>query len=371
MKRLALLGLTGVLMPLVAGCPIYDDDDQLSCNPAVQNCSGGLGGAGAQGCTKPSDCAANETCGSDNQCHPGNCTFWGCPDGYDCTVGDDLTAACTPAGSGGSGTGGTGGVDNNVYCGNPDDCGEGETCGPDGTCQPGDCTMVGCIYGFACNPDTQECDPQNPAACGEDSDCASFGVGYKCVSGLCTAPADQCFDQTQCGAGKVCAEGKCIDSCNDNGDCEPAYTCDVPHEICSEPAKPCTITNDCGGPDEVCVDGACVPRSDMGSCDPGFVWVENGCTPNQSATFFCNTEGTQDACAAGSICLHHNCYISCAPPNDNACAALPSFDVCKSVTTTTGSYDVCGSNENLGGECDPVSGLDCSLGTICIDGFCK
>lgn len=374
MNRLVLLSLSGGLAALIAGCPIYDDSADPLCDPAFEDCGPGPGGGFE--CTAPTDCGINETCGSDNQCHPGDCTFWGCVAGYACLVGEDGTAKCEPGGntggqgSGGNGSGGSGG-DPNTYCGNPDDCGEDETCAPDGTCQPGDCTETGCVNGYACDPTTMSCLPENPAACGEDDDCAELGTGYKCVSGTCTAPEDQCFDGTQCGAGQVCADGKCTDACEDDGDCSPSWSCDTDKGICSVPKQPCEITSDCGSADLVCVAGACVPKAPNGECEDGFVPVENGCIPDQSPNFVCDVDGTQDACAAGSICLHHSCYISCEVPNQNACSALPDFDQCKSVTTPSGAHAVCGSSENLGGECDPTSGVECPVGSVCIDGFCK
>ena len=387
MKRLAaLLGFAGVMATVLAGCPIYDEDQPPpSCGP--EGC-GGPPPPPSGGCAGPQDCGVNETCGDDGQCHTGDCTIWGCSAGFECVIGDDLTASCQPEGSGtggsgtggggtgGGGTGGGGGGGDVVYCGNPDDCAVGETCAPDGTCQPGTCDQdvgggqtLGCIYGYVCAPDGT-CQPQNPAACGEDADCAALGAGYLCVSGICTAPADQCFDQTQCPAGDLCVEGKCTPSCATNADCPSGYSCDVALGICSVPAQPCVITNDCGGADVVCVDGACVPRSNGATCPQGTVWVENGCIPTQSANFVCNADGQRDVCAAGSICLHHSCYISCDQPNQNACNGLPPpFNQCKPVTTTSGTYSVCGSTDNLGDQCGPT--VDCPSGTICIDGFCN
>jgi hypothetical protein len=154
-----------------------------------------------------------------------------------------------------------------------------------------------------------------------------------------------------------------------DAECTDGFSCDTNLGICKVPVLTCGITNDCGGPDKVCVAGTCVPRSQAGMCSAGDVWVENGCIPSQSATFVCNQDGAQDACAMGSVCLHHNCYISCAPPNDNAC--FGSFPLCKTVTTTSGDHQVCGSTDNLGGDCDPTAGLACSPGKICIDGYCK
>jgi hypothetical protein len=374
MNRIALLGLTGALGALTAGCPIFDESQEPLCDPAFEACGTGAYGNVPQ-CGGPTDCALNETCGSDGQCHPGDCTFWGCVSGYSCVIDDDGAAVCGAGGGGNGGSGGGGGAggDGNVYCGNPDDCGEGETCASDGTCLPGECDELGCVFGYVCDDTSAPpvCSPENPAACGQDADCADIGAGYKCVSGTCTAPEDQCFDQTQCQSGQVCADGKCTDGCTADDDCSAGWQCDVDKGICSIPTQPCQITSDCASSGLVCVDGACVPKSPDGTCDDGFVWVENGCIPNQSPTFVCAQDGTQDACASGSICLHHSCYISCETPNESACDALPTFDQCKTVTTTSGAHDVCGSADNLGGECDPTSGLECPVGSICIDGFCK
>jgi hypothetical protein len=49
------------------------------------------------------------------------------------------------------------------------------------------------------------------------------------------------------------------------------------------------------------------------------------------------------------------------------------FPLCKSVTTSSGVYYVCGSNSNLGSECDPtlVPPKNCTSPDICIDGYCR
>jgi hypothetical protein len=39
------------------------------------------------------------------------------------------------------------------------------------------------------------------------------------------------------------------------------------------------------------------------------------------------------------------------------------------VATFSGEHQVCGSSDNLGGDCDPET--PCSEGKICIDGFCR
>jgi hypothetical protein len=364
----------------LAGCPIWSGEYQ----------GGGDTGETPRFCNVDGECVGGEVCGSDNQCHEGTCQNWGCPNGAVCLVDVDGNASCfdnnggsgatgAAGGAGGDGgagatggTGGSGGATPIVYCGNPDDCAFDETCTGDGTCQPGGCDVHACIFGFSCDlkPVIPRCVAENPLACGEDADC-SANPGDKCVSGLCTAAADQCFDQTQCSGGSVCADGKCTPACANGAACSSAFECTAGVELCTTPATSCSITNDCASADLVCVDGACVPRSIDGQCASGLVWVENGCIADQAGIFVCETDGEQGACAAGSICLHHSCYISCAAPNGTACDGLPTFNQCKPVTTSAGEFPVCGSSQNLGGECDPTAEAFCDSGLICIDGFCE
>ncbi|MEO7328586.1 MAG: hypothetical protein ABI193_08415, partial [Minicystis sp.] len=239
MKRLSLLGFVGLLASVLAGCPIYGNDSTSSSGCREGDCGTTSSSTGTPGsCAGPSDCGQNQTCGPDGLCHSGDCSLWGCISGYTCVQKPDLTVSCQPGdgtggggstttgtggssttgtggssttGTGGMGGGGTGGMSTGgggsgtgggpvvVYCGNPKDCAAGQTCAPNGTCQAGACTAIGCIFGFACQADGS-CKSTNPAACGTNADCASAGQGYACVSGVCTAPADQCFDQTQCAS---------------------------------------------------------------------------------------------------------------------------------------------------------------------------
>lgn len=382
MKRLSLLGLFSVVSALLAGCPVWGSGD-TGCQDG--NCGGGWssssGGGSPGGCDSPDDCGTNQTCGSDGFCHPGDCTIWGCVTGFTCEVDPKSnTASCVPSGSSSSSSSGSStsssssssGSSGSVYCGKPADCAASETCDAAGTCQAGDCTAVGsCVFGFHCDASNNTCVRDNPNGCGTDVECVNFGAGYACVSGICTQPLDQCWDGGQCPANDKCAAGKCTPGCVNDNDCPASYTCDTALGICATPVQPCTITNDCGGPDLVCVAGACVPRSVNGQCPAGSSWVDNGCIPDQKATFLCQTDGVQDACAGGSICLHHACYISCAAPMSNVCDTLPSLNLCKPVTTVSGQHDVCASTSNLGSECDLSANIPCAANKICIDGYCK
>jgi hypothetical protein len=405
MKRLSLLGFVGMLASVLAGCPIFSGDGGDGCVGAHCATTGTYVG----GCTGPADCSQNETCGADRQCHSGDCTSpeTGCVAGYTCIVDPTTqTANCVSGGTGGSGTGGsgtggsttstggagtggstsstggagtggtgTGGVGGApVYCGHPADCPTGQTCAPDGTCKTGDCNALGCIFGYTCDTTSGLC---KGAANGCDGNTDCTGSGDVCIAGpttsggVCTQPADQCFDQSQCDSGDKCVAGKCVVGCATTADCRDGFKCDTALGTCSTPAKTCTVTKDCGGATTVCVGGACVPRSSGGTCASGDVWDENGCIPNQSASFTCNADGVQDACAVGSICLHHSCWISCDAPSQTICDNQPALNKCKPVTSSSGTHNVCGTSTNLGGMCDPTAGNNCSGGKVCVDGFCK
>ncbi len=376
----------------------------------VGSSAGGSGGSSPSGtpCSAPTDCGINETCAADGQCHVGDCSFWnGCVAPYQCVLvgytyqctlpqqdasvggaggeAPDAGVGGTAGAAGASGQGGAAGAAGSggaaeaappVYCGHPADCQPDEVCSSAGTCEQGTCSTHGCVDGYHCSSDTPPaCVPNNSASCIADGDCAALGSTFKCVAGMCTGPADQCVDKTQCPspASQSCVEGKCITACTADSDCLAGTLCNTSLGVCTLPAQACTITNDCGDPALVCVAGACVAKCGAGgSCDAGLVCVANGCVPDTRAEFVCGTEGVQDNCASASICLHHNCYITCTTSPDSCAFNPPDLSVCRDVTTSSGQYNVCGSTTNLGSECDPtVVGQTCSGGKVCIDGFCR
>lgn len=271
-------------------------------------------------------------------------------------------------------------------CTTSQDCQDGFTCGSDGQCDPGDCTQTGCSSGFTCKIDngTASCvansgndgggdgdsGPASYVGCFADNDCASSGTGYKCLNATCTKPADQCADETQCGANEQCVQGACTPSCSASTQCPNGYACDNNVGVCTVNPDACTVPGGACGSNGICIEGHCDTKCGTGnSCAGDLICVNGGCMPAEKPNFICDVEGVQDKCASGSICLRHDCYISCIG-NANACQTAAEFNICKTVTTQSGSYQVCGSSSNLGSDCDPTIGKNCPTSGVCIDGYC-
>jgi hypothetical protein len=271
-------------------------------------------------------------------------------------------------------------------CSSSADCPTGYTCNPQNQCQQGDCSQTGCSNGATCtlqndsftcianNSDGGNLDGNVPqySGCFQDTDCTGDGgTGAKCLNAQCTLPDNQCADETQCANNEQCVQGVCTPPCSATVGCPTGYSCDLTNNVCTGNSSACTIPGgSCGGGSDVCVEQHCVaPCGTSNSCSDGLVCVNGGCMPDQLPHFTCTQEGVQDVCATGSICLRHNCYISCAS-NPNVCQTASEFNICKTVTTESGSYQVCGSNSNLGSDCDPTIGKNCPNNGICIDGYC-
>jgi hypothetical protein len=361
------LGALGLFFLAVfgSGCPVYSNN------------------------VYPVDCIYATDCPIGYRCAPGGVCVLGPPhgggstdDGGGVEGGTDLDAGTDVLREGGASDaardGSTDGPSSGdagplVFCGNPNDCTIDETCAADGTCRPGSCLMTPCINQFQCGITTggAACVRADMKGCGADRHCLS---SERCIDGACTAVAELCTDRAQCGAGKVCADGRCVTSCTADSQCAPGFLCRTALGICGAKAKPCVQTNDCASASQVCVDGACVPRCGAtGACgtDAGAgLCIDNGCVPRAKVVSECDAQGMQGACAAGSVCLHRHCYVLCAQ-DAGGCSAQSSAPVCKIVTVAAASYAVCGTTETLGSECDLTAGKACTDGKTCVDGFCR
>jgi len=346
------------------GCPIYSSSEgYVTCNSQgvccdqSDNCSTWTCGSNAE-------CPSSASC-NNGLCTPGggydggyyggdaqtDCSTTGCPTGYQCTLANGSgTPVCVANGDAGSG-------DATVH-----DGGGGDSASKDVQTPP----FTGCTSDQACATDS--------------------GAGARCLNGTCVAAANECSDSTQCvSIGGSPEAGVCTPTCSASIACPAGYSCSTDGtNVCTGNPTPC------GGADggqacasgTTCVDQHCVPpcsaadagTDSAGSCSAGFVCVDHGCIPDQAPQFICQNDGVQDNCAAGSICLHHNCYIACSIDAGVGCQQADNFNICKPVATSSGTYDVCGSNSNLGNQCDPTDptlGKICSSPAICIDGYCR
>lgn len=337
MKRIfSFFVLGGLGVAILGGCPIYSSSSGNS-----------------QVCTADACFACSGSSYDPSQCSP-----WTCGDNSDCPSGYDCTAGSCKATTG-------------TTCASPADCPSGSVCGTDKKCHPGDCTTFGCATGYTCKVagGKASCEKNGTTPSCDATACATQISGGKCLNGTCVAPADQCTDQTQCVNGK-CVNGVCTPECSATKACATGYSCDIAKGVCTGNPNPCGPNNNTCTGGTTCVDNHCVTPCNNGTCSGGLVCVAGGCVPNGKPTFVCNKEGVQDVCATGSLCLHHNCYIAC-DGSPNSCIAADKFNVCKDVTTTSGSYKVCGSDSNLGSECDVTLGKTCTNAGACIDGFCR
>jgi hypothetical protein len=339
MKRTIVIGLFGLGAAALLGCPVW----------------GGGGGGECGG----GECPAQTYCTSSDQC----------PGGYTCE--DNECVYSFP----------DSGLDVDAPSGDASDC---STKG----CPTGQvCSIVGGAATCVPNGDgATESGPPPFTGCTSNSQCSDSGVGALCLDGVCTSEANECSDATQCLAGEDCVQGACVPTCSSSMPCPSGYSCTTIGDsgsgsgVCTGNPTPCGGADGgmtCSG-DTTCVDQHCVPKCASGdaACSAGLVCVDDGCIPKQSPAFTCNTDGQagdgkKGDCDVGSVCLHHSCYISCDPESGTSCMTADMFPICKPVTTGTGTYYVCGSSSNLGSQCDPTRGLNCTGSDICIDGYCR
>lgn len=339
MRRFALLLVPAITV--LTGCPIYDDDyygdscgydydgnyvcDGYGSNGGYSNSSSGS--YGGRDCTDPSDCFVGETCSAAGYCTSSSCSTVGCSAGYECVV-QNGEATCLSEQSGSSSGGSSSGTI------------------PDGGTK--ECTVA--------------------------ADCPV--PGSKCLNNECITPAEQCVDSTQCNAGARCADGVCTAKCAQDVDCPIGYACDEARGLCTENPTPCSEQAPCPT-GATCVGDRCVQEcasDDM--CPRGLVCRLGGCVVDELPSFVCAVtgeqgDGTAGKCATGSICLRGSCYISCDAGVSNSCIQADEFNVCKPVTTGGETYSVCGSDDNLGTQCNAALGQLCAgASDICVDGYC-
>jgi hypothetical protein len=373
-KGPALASLFTLSAVVLFGCPIYSSSqDYVTCN-AQGVCCDESDNCNSWTCGSSAECPANASCiqgyctggggydagyGYDS----GDCSTAGCPTGFTCTL-TNSQATCLPSPDGG---GGDGGGDATV----------GDTSTGDASDAPNYPPFNGCTSNSACTADS--------------------GAGAACLDGVCTSASNECSDSTQCpivgSTQEACVQGVCTPTCAGSTTCPAGYTCSTDGTaVCTGNPTPCGTAD--GGAacasGTTCVEQHCVPvcnadagPDSAGACSDGLVCIDHGCIPPEAPKFICQVDGVEgpgdagaaNGCAVGSICLHHNCYIACSIVDSGdagvGCQTADNFNICKPVQTSSGTYDVCGSNTNLGSQCDPTQGKNCNSPAICIDGYCR
>lgn len=353
MKRTLTIALFGLSAAALFGCPVFSG-------------SGGPCGNTSYCCNTSWDCPSDELCdpytnlcvappseASLDDVNSVDCTITGCPNGQVCAILDGGVECVASSEAGLSEAGGEGGS------------------GESGTSESGTADATSDAAS-----DAPLFDAPLFTGCTSAADCSDGGAGTLCLDGQCVPPSNQCTDTTQCPNSEECVQGGCVPACSATALCPTGYSCTT-NGVCTGNPTPCGSLD--GGAaacavGTMCVEQHCVTSCGAGdaACASGLVCVDGGCLPEEIPVFTCTTDGVRDVCAEGSICLHHSCYIACDPEASTACATADVFNICKPVTTSSGTHYVCASSTNLGSQCDPTRDLSCATSTdICIDGFCR
>lgn len=211
-----------------------------------------------------------------------------------------------------------------AFCETSLQCDDGEQCA-NGRCSvPRDCSdEPPCEDGLRLrDPISCEC-----VACLEDIDCA-VGLNEACVQSEClrceareTAPGVcmaaglierdgccvECLGDGDCGIGRVCDRGACIDpsnqSCQTDTDCFQGLICDGDRCVRSSSSMPCSVQGDCPTGEACFADGRC--RAEPGVCagcpNPSRCVAEPG--DDRGACVGCSEHCTRAGCPAEQRCF--------------------------------------------------------------------
>ncbi len=271
------------------------------------------------------------------------------------------------------------------------------------------CTGVVCDVGFACDPETGQCEPRPPArgpagACSHDPECpdGTCRTGPALPGGFC---AVACADHDDCGPGAACdaASADCVQRCGDERPCRPGWTCLATTELALDVCRPdcqevgCARALDCieatgacedcrypCGAEEVCTDGHCLRqdrtcttsyhcRPAEEQCDRGqcrrreFALCGDGCGDRVCTDGRCRhpCEGDDD-CPANRVCEDGVCAWLVCEGAAMACEVAGAAGGCIVLPEPVPAPAVCVAAGEVatGAPCDEVT-ESCEVGALC------
>ncbi len=192
-------------------------------------------------------------------------------------------------------------------------------------------------------------------ACTAAADCPE---GYLCSAGACRPPEDLCRFDYQCGSGRACIDGRCLQGCNESDrPCPTGQRCEAGR--CVEPPAggSCRADEDCGE-GLVCRAGVCQEgcRRDA-ECPDGQICYAGACELDDRPRPFCSSDAD---CRTGHVCVEGVCRTPCVIDDD--CARFDAqFNICLD--------GYCVTSNEVTSDCRVSA--DCADGRVCRDGVCR
>ena len=214
-------------------------------------------------------------------------------------------------------------------------------------------TRAWCVATACAVPDDRSC---GDTGCS----CVDTGVcdaGFTCLGGECRADEDVCRFNTECGAGRLCVDGRCTTECGADvpcaagSRCEDGYCREVP-PVTGE----CTADSECDT-GEICFDSSCVAGcTGDAECGEGLYCDSGRCRVDTRPRPFCSTDAD-----CRFRCVNGVCRTPCDTSTE--CARVDvQFSICLEenyCATANEATSDCSTSEN------------CAAAKECIDGICR